>query len=243
MTGAQRKRLEQQERLEKALAELQDCVSANPTDVKLQGKLLHLTALQNRLEQNENAFLKSVEVGVVKEVERMLSRRRMHMVTAEFENQAKAMVENMVKSSSVGRRGGRKRGFDEGSISPLSSTSHWSEAGGTSERSSFSHPSTAGKTVPQSYYQRPKRGRVTHETEGDDDADEDVILDDRQERKTYGGKTVAQNSLDYDTAKVLVDAKEGEEGDKDGGKADNSSDDNKDTSDDNTDDGNGDANE
>ncbi|KAF5004217.1 hypothetical protein F66182_16059, partial [Fusarium sp. NRRL 66182] len=158
MTGAQRKRLEQQERLEKALAELQDCVSANPTDVKLQGKLLHLTALQNRLEQNENAFLKSVEVGVVKEVERMLSRRRMHMVTAEFENQAKAMVENMVKSSSVGRRGGRKRGFDEGSISPLSSTSHWSEAGGTSERSSFSHPSTAGKTVPQSYYQRPKRG-------------------------------------------------------------------------------------
>lgn len=243
MTGAQRKRLEQQERLERALADLEECVTANPTDVKLQGRLLHLRALQNRLEQNENTFLKSAEVGIVKEVERMLSRRRMHMVTAEFENQAKAMVESMVMSSSAGRKGGKKRGFDDGSMSPQSS-SYRSEAGGTSERSSFSHPSTGGKTVPQSYYQRHKRERFTHEIEGDDnDEDEDVNLDDGQERKTYGGKTTAQDSLDYDTAKVLVKAMEGEEGVKDGGEVEDSSDDVKDTSDDNTDDGNGGANE
>lgn len=253
MSGAQRKRLEQQENIDRVLTDLEDCIASNPTDVKLRAKKLHLEELQRRLLRPDGTALKGAEANLIKDVDKMLARRRMNMVAAEFENQARAMVENMTmsSSSSVGRKG-RKRGYDEGtgSMSPLSSS--WTESAAPSERSSFSHPSTGGKTVPQSYYQRRKRERITHELEkeeaDDGDVDEDVVWDDEQQRKTYGGKTVAQDRLgalsDYDTAKILTEAMEGEAGDKeDDNEAEDSGDDVDETGDDNTDDGNGDANE
>lgn len=250
MSNAQRKRLEQQEKLEKVLTDLDDCLAANPTDVKLRAKKLHLEELQRRLMNPDSTALKGAEAAIIKDVEKMLERRRMNMAKVEYENQAKAMVENMTMASSAGTHG-RKRVYDEGigSMTPLSSD--WSETAAPSERSSFSHPSTGGKTVPQHYYQKHKRGRITHGLEGDayaddehkngNDDDEDVVWDEEQERKTYGGKTVAKDSLgllnDYDTAKVLTQAMAEEERDKkDETEAEDSGDDVDETSDDNTDD-------
>ncbi|EEA22498.1 hypothetical protein EYB25_005289 [Talaromyces marneffei] len=219
-TSAQRKRLEQQEKLERVLTDLEECVAACPTDVKLQGKLLHLRTLQNRLEQSEHTVLKGQEAALIRDVEKMLQRKRMSIVKAEFESQARAMVENMSTSLSPGTQRRKQRAYDEeiGSMSPLSSV--WSETVAPSERSSSSHPSTGGKTVPPSYYQEHKHGRPKRELERDayaDDGkndirgdDEDVVGDDEYGRKTYGGKTIAQENAtpvsDFDIAKVLMEA-------------------------------------
>lgn len=245
MTSAQRKRLEQQDKLEKTLADLEECVAAFPTDVKLQGKLLHLRTLQHRLEQDKQTILKGAEVSLIKEVERMLSRRRMKQVEAEFENQAKAMVEDM---SSAGTKGWKRAyGQGIGVVTPLSS--NWSETAAPSERSSFSRPSTGGKTVPPAYYQRHKKRRTTYGLEDTVDADdefqngdddEDVVWDERQERKSYGSKTISPHNMasisDEEMAKLLMDAVEEESGDKRDESGEEDSDDDADgTSDDNTD--------
>jgi hypothetical protein len=198
--------------------------------VKLRGKFLHLQELQRRLEKNENTFLKGQESGIIKDVEKMLSRRRMNMVKAEFESQARAMVENMSISSTAGTQG-RKRAYDRamGSLSPLSS--RWSETVvHSSEGSSFSsshRPTTGGKTVGQDYYQRRKRGKITSEL-ADADDDEDAVYDDGQERKTYGGKTIAQPAQpvsDFELAKMLTEAAYEEEEANDEGAEEDSGDD------------------
>lgn len=250
MSSVQRKRLEQQEKLEKVLTDLEECLAANPTDVKLRGKKLHLEELQRRLMRPDSTALKGTEVSHIRDVEKTLERRRINMAKVEFENQAKAMVENMSMSLSAGTKG-RKRAYEEGigSMTPLSSD--WSETAASSERSSFSHPSTGGKTVPPSYYRRQKRGRITHdladtdyaddEFQNDKDDDEDAVWDDEQERKTYGGKTVALGNVgrisDDEMAKLLMDAVEEESGDKkDEDEAEDSGDDVSATSDDSTDD-------
>lgn len=247
MSSAQRKRLEQQEKLEKVLTDLEECLAACPADVKLRAKKLHLEELQRRLMRPDSTALKGEEAALIRDVEKMLQRRRMNMVKTEFENQAKAMVENMTMSSSLEKKG-RKRAYD-GSTTPLSS--NWSETAALSEWSSFSHPSTGGKTVPPSYYEKHKRGRITHdladtedaddEFQNDKDDDEDVVWDDEQERKTYGNKTIAQGGVgrisDDEMATLLMDAVEEESGDKkDEAEAEDSGDDVSETSDDGTDD-------
>jgi hypothetical protein len=233
MTSAQRRRLEQQENIEKILTDLEECLAACPTDYRLRAKQLHLEEFRRRLEKPESTVLKGQEAALIKDVEKMLQRRRMNMVKAEFESQARAMVENM---SSAGTQG-RKRAYDQamGSLSPLSS--NWSETVAPSERSSISYPSTGGKTVGPAYYQQRKRGRIVRdledEAEADDenennkDEDEDLVWDDGQERKTYGGKTIARENMvsldDDEMAKLLQGAVEEEsegnkdEGDKDSG--------------------------
>ncbi|KAI7970960.1 hypothetical protein EIK77_000627 [Talaromyces pinophilus] len=246
MSSAQRKRLEQQEKLEKVLTDLEECLAACPADVKLRAKKLHLEELQRHLMRPDSTALKGEEAALIRDVERMLQRRRMNMVKTEFENQAKAMVENMTMSSSSLETNGRKRAYD-GSMTPLSS--NWSETAAPSETFSFLHPSTGGKTVPQSYYEKRKRGRITHdladtedaddEFQNDKDDDEDVVWDNEHERKTYGGKTIEQKSVgrisDDEMAKLLMDAVEEESGDKkDEAEAEDSGDDVSETSDDNT---------
>lgn len=243
MTSTQRKRLEQQEKIETALTDLEECIAACPTDVKLRGKFLHLQELQRRLEKNENTFLKGQESGIIKDVEKMLSRRRMNMVKAEFESQARAMVENMSMSSPAGTQG-RKRAYDRamGSLSPLSSS--WSETVvHSSEGSSFSsshRPTTGGKTVGREYYQRHKRGKITSDMEAGADADDDgeAVYDDGHGRKTYGGKTIAQPAQpvsDFELAKMLTEAADEEEANDEGAEKD-SGDDVDESSEDDTDD-------
>ncbi|KUL87064.1 hypothetical protein ZTR_05710 [Talaromyces verruculosus] len=248
MSSAQRKRLEQQEKLEKVLTDLEECLAPCPADVKLRAKKLHLEELQRRLMRPDSTALKGEEAALIRDVEKMLQRRRMNMIKTEFENQAKAMVENMTMSSSSLEKKGRKRAYD-GSTTPPSS--NWSETAAPSEWSSFSHPSTAGKTVPPYYYEKLKQGRITHDLADTEDADdefqnhkdddEDVVWDEGRERKTYCSKTIEQGVVgrisDDEMAKLLMDAVEEESGDKkDEAEAEDSGDDVSETSDDSTDD-------
>lgn len=225
MTNVQRKRMEHLEKAEKATTELEDYLANCPNDVKLRAKLLHIQSFKRRLEENENATLNASEARIVRDIGKMLEARKVANEAAEYERQAKVQM-GLDESSVPGKSCSRKRG-NGGLLSPESSG--WGDSMSHSRQSSFSpsyHPTTGGKTVGPDYYQRRKRSRVMYEEEGGGDADdededghdgdeEDVVWKaESQERRTHGGKTVAQGNLltvsQYDVQDVLKEVEEEE---------------------------------